>query len=115
MRKVKKEKEITPLSKFPTEVLVFYFKKFRKVSHYEYENAWHEQVIEDRTEGPFYREDEDGDGFYSYDEFTIKFEGMYWHGKRNDFMKELNSREHVDISAKNFKKWKMQYKKALKK
>ena len=37
---MKKEKSMNSLSEFPTEVLVFYFKKFRTVKHYEYENDW---------------------------------------------------------------------------
>lgn len=112
---MKKEKSMNSLSEFPTEVLVFYFKKFRTVKHYEYENDWYNWVVEDKTEGPFYVEDEDGDGYYFTDEFTIKFEGMWWHGHKDEFMKELNSRGNVDITAKNFKKWKIQYKKSLKK
>ena len=35
--------------------------------------------------------------------------------EKEEFMKELNSRENVNINAKNFKKWKIQYKKSLKK
>lgn len=119
-----KEKQITPISQFPTEVLVFYFKKFRKVRHYEYDKEIYDEngefiddwgwVVEDVTEGPFYKEDEDGDGWIS-NEIYIKFEGMYWRGKRDDFIKELNSRENVNITAKNFKNWKRNYKKSLKK
>lgn len=118
-----KEKKITPLSKFPTEVLVFYFKKFRKVRHYEYDKEIYDEngefiddwgwVVEDVTEGPFHIEDEDGDGWIG-DEMYIQFEGMYWRGKRSDFMSELNKRENVNITAKNFKDWKRNYKKSLK-
>ena len=54
---MKKEKQITPLSQFPTEVLVFYFKKFRTVRHYEYENEWCDWVVEDKTTMPFEYDD----------------------------------------------------------
>lgn len=111
---MKKEKDITPLSKFPTEVLVFYFKKFRKCRHREYEDEWYNWIVEDKTEAPFEQEDEDGDGYWVTNEMYINFEGMYWRGKRDEFMKELNKREHVNINAKNFKDWKREYKKSLK-
>lgn len=111
---MKKEKQITPLSQFPTEVLVFYFKKFRTVCHYEYENEWYDWVVEDKTTTPF--EYDDGEDNYFDDGcMHIQFEDMYWRGKRDEFMKELNSRGNVNITAKDFKKWKIQYKKSLKK
>ena len=104
-----KEKKITPLSKFPTEVLVFYFKKFRQCRHYEYENEWDDFVIEDKTKEPFTTNRD-----YIDDEMYIQFEGMYWRGECSDFMSELNKRENVNITAKNFKDWKRNYKKSLK-
>lgn len=118
---MKKEK-ITPLSKFPTEVLVFYFKKFRKCRHREYEKIIRDEygdiiddelIIEDVTTVPF--EYDDGEDNYFDDGcMYIQFEGMYWRGKRDEFIKELNSRENVNITAKNFKDWKREYKKSLK-
>ena len=118
-----KEKQITPISQFPTEVLVFYFKKFRKVRHYEYDKEIYGEngefiddwgwVVEDKTTVPF--EYDDGEDNYFDDGcMYIQFEGMYWRGKRDEFIKELNSRENVNITAKNFKDWKREYKKSLK-
>lgn len=112
---MKKDKKITPLSKFPTEVLVFYFKKFRKCRHYEYENEWYDLVVEDKTEEPFTHDDDgDGDDYWDTGEMYINFEGLYWKGKRSDFMSELKKRGNVNITAKNFKDWKRKYKKSLK-
>lgn len=109
----KNEKKITPLSEFPTEVIVFYFKKFRKCRHYEYEKPVYDSdgclvdedfIIEDVTEEPF-------EGRRTDDTMYIQFDGMYWSGKRSEFMEEMNRRGNVDISAKNFKDWKREYKK----
>lgn len=103
---MKKEKQITPLTNFPTEVLVFYFKKFRKCRHYEYEDEWDNLVVEDVTTEPFTTKCDWRD-----DEMYVKFEGLYWYGKCHEFMDELNKRGNVNISLSNFKDWKREYKK----
>jgi hypothetical protein len=115
---MKKEKQTNPLSDFPTEVLVYYFKKFRKCCHYEYEHLIYDDdncliddplIIEDVTTAPFTHELD-----YRDDIMYIRFEGMYWIGKCYEFMNELHKRGNVNISAKNFKDWKREYKKAHK-
>lgn len=112
----KNEKKITPLCEFPTEVIVFYFKKFRRCRHYEYEKLIYDDdgcliddplIIEDVTKEPFEWVRDD-------DIMYINFEGMYWRGKRSEFMEEMNSRGNVDISPKSFKDWKREYKKRKK-
>ena len=110
---MKKEKQITPLSQFPTEVLVFYFKKFRTVRHYEYENEWCDWVVEDKTTMPFEYDDAE-DNYFDDCCMYIQFEGMYWRGKRDKFMKELNSRGNVNITAKDFKNGKYNIRNLLK-
>lgn len=56
------------------------------------------------------------DDWYSpSEEIDFRFEGMYWSGKVKDVREELAKRPHCNIhSAKDFRKWKIEYKKSLK-
>ena len=151
------EKEITPLSKFPTEVIVYMFRKER---HCETRLPWNYRTRYNNKTGkyeywiPFSGSwtDTDGktwnpvilgytlmtgkevhnkftttygnwwDGWSYPDEggwgkrISFEFEGMYWKGEVKDIIKELSTRPHVDIhGAKAFRKWKIEWKKSMKK
>lgn len=100
---MKKEIKITPLSKFPTEVLVYNYKKLRICCHYEFENEYYDLERIDETHGQNFD-----------NEVHFSFEGMYWSGYIDDLKKELDKRPHVDITVKNFKDWKREYNKKKK-
>lgn len=97
-------KENTPLSKFPTEVLVYNYKKLRICCHY----------TEERENGFEIDEYDETHGQNIDNELHFSFEGMYWHGYIDDLKKELDKRPHVDITVKNFKDWKREYNKKKK-
>ena len=49
------------------------------------------------------------------DKMLFEFEKMYWEGTVQDVYDELSGRPHVDIhGSKDFRKWKIEYKKRLK-
>lgn len=132
-----KREVITPLSEFPTEVLVFEFKRNRHCYHREhyghflgYRKQWYPHW--ENVEGlgliinyytmeliPEYSD------YQGYDETTTQFcdetlyfsfEGKYWNGSLRELKKELERRPHVNIhGSKDFRKWKIQYKKQQKK
>lgn len=129
------DKTITPLSQFPTEVLVFYFKKLRKC--YTHKRCGKQIGIEKRWSPHF--ENVEGLGYiinyYTMYELPIweieyytttsgqflddtlwfKFEGMYWTGGIDELKKELDKRPNIDIkNTKDFRKWKINYKKSVK-
>lgn len=129
---MRKERTITPLSEFPTEVLVYYFKKLRKCYTHSkcgkqigVEKRWspHFEFVENLGyiinyytlyELPIYEKEyyTTTSGQYHDDTLWFNFEGMYWNGSINELRRELDTRPNIDIkSSKDFRKWKMQYKK----
>ena len=100
-------KENTPLSKFPTEVLTYNFKKLRRVIHREYENDECDLVINDETTSI----NDGGSDYHGSRNVSFNFEGLYWQGSIDELKDELNKRPNVNITEKNFKDWKREYKK----
>lgn len=117
-----KRKDITPLTEFPTEVLVYYFKKLRKCYTSEridkqigVEKRW-SLVLNDYYELPIWsvRKETSTYGHYPDDTLWFDFERMYWEGSITELKKELDKRPHVNIhTSKDFRKWKIEYKKLL--
>ena len=161
MKKFKKKKVITPLSKFPTEALLMMFRKHRHCEtdfpwemrehrRFNYESGKYEYWVPvwgdwfDEKDGKTYRAivrydlhssneivkdyttTYGNEGFWSdmdvwygkiYWEQNIhfQFEGMYWRGTIGDIRKELARRPHVNLKgSRDFRKWKIEYKKSLK-
>lgn len=56
------------------------------------------------------------DNYFQYtDEMEFTFEGMYWRGTINEIKKELAKRPHVSLKGgKDFRRWKIKYKKSIK-
>ena len=55
-------------------------------------------------------------GWFSFtDELEFNFNGMYWRGTIDEIKSELAKRPHVPMKGKkDFRRWKMKYKKSLK-
>ena len=114
------KRQITPLSKFPTEVLVHYFKKLRKCFTYTerdkqigVERHWSD-VLNDFYELPVWstKKINTTSGYFLDNTLWFKFEGMYWNGSIDELKNELDKRPHVDIkNSKDFRKWKIKWKK----
>jgi hypothetical protein len=49
---------------------------------------------------------------FSDDTLYFAFEGKYWNGSLRALKQELEKRPNVNITLKNFRKWKKKYKKA---
>ena len=154
-------KKITPLSKFPTEVILHFYRKNRLcyTDHGMYKEIYNWNTKKNEFWIPFYGPiekdgviynhvclgytkstgeechkkfttvkskqdahwDEDG-YYYGYcewqygDEMNFRFEGMYWEGTIKQIKDELDKREHVGIfNNKDYRKWLIKYRKALKK
>lgn len=57
-----------------------------------------------------------GNDFRWTDEMEFTFEGMYWRGTIDELKKELATRPHINLKGgKDFRRWKQNYKKSLKK
>ena len=150
-----KQTTITPLSKFPTEVILHFYRKNRlcHTDHNMYKEVYNWNTKKTEYWIPFYGPFEkdgieyntclgytkstgeechkkfttieskqdghynwDGDYFYYRDEVDFRFEGLYWKGKIQDLKDELSKREHVGIfNNKDYRKWLINYRKALKK
>lgn len=129
---MRKERTITPLSEFPTEVLVFEFKRNRHCYHRTsygdcigYRKQWYPHW--ENVEGlgyiinyytienvPIFDDksfDETGTQF-SDDTLYFSFEGKYWNGSLRKLKEELDKRPNVNITLKNFRKWKKKYKRS---
>ena len=129
---MRKERIITPLSEFPTEVLVFEFKRNRRCYHRTsygdcigYKKQWYPHW--ENVEGLGYiinyytienisifddkSFDETGTQFCD-DTLYFSFEGKYWNGSLRALKQELAKRPNVNITLKNFRKWKKKYKKS---
>ena len=129
---MRKERVITPLSEFPTEVLVFEFKRNRRCYHRKY----YGDCIGYRKQWYPHWENVEGLGYIinyytienvpifddkSFDETTTQFsddtlyfsfEGKYWNGSLSELKRELEKRPNVNITLKNFRKWKQKYKRS---
>lgn len=149
-------KKITPLSKFPTEVILHFYRKNRLcyTDHWKYVENYNHKTHKREFWIPFYGPfEKDGykvdnmiigytkstgeechkkfttvkskqdshwewceDYFWYGDEVNFRFEGLYWKGNIQDLKKELDKREHVGVfNNKDYRKWLINYRKALKK
>ena len=149
-------KKITPLSKFPTEVILHFYRKNRLcyTDHGKYVENYNRKTHKREFWIPFYGPFEkdgykvdsmiigytkstgdechkkfttveskqdayynwDDDYYYHGDKVNFRFEGLYWEGKIQDLKDELSKREHVGIfNNKDYRKWLIKYRKALKK
>ena len=129
---MRKERVITPLSEFPTEVLVFEFKRNRHCYHRTsygdcigYKKQWYPHW--ENVEGlgyiinyytienvPIFDDksfDETTTQFHD-DTLYFSFEGKYWNGSLRKLKEELDKRPNVNITLKNFRKWKKKYKRS---
>ena len=149
---------ITPLSKFPTEAILYLFRKRRQcytnfhTSYYERKNKltnkieiwlpvegvihkdnghWDYEVLYyelfDGTKEEFIKQhthtygcdgyfDKYDEWYWPSDKIWFNFEGMYWKGTIHEIRKELRKRSHCEIhGAKEFRKWKINWKKTNKK
>lgn len=127
-----KQINITPLSEFPTEVLVYNFKRLRTCRTYRrcgkqigVEKHWVPHQKYDKEQGwvedyytlyeyPIYESEKYTitSGPWGQNKFRITFEGKYWEGDIKDLLNEINSRPHCNIhGSKDFRKWKINYKK----
>ena len=151
---MKQKQIITPLSQWPTEAILYLFRKHRQcytefhTSYYERKNKLTNQIEIWLPVGGSYQKD-DGhwdydvlyyelyngtkedfikqhtttygcngyfdhydDWYWPTDEIWFRFEGMYWKGTITDVKKELAKRPNCNIhGAKDFRKWKMNWKK----
>ena len=141
---MKQNNKITPLSQWPTEALVMCFRRnkyCRTHLPFNYRLKYNKKTCKWEYWLPFYGSwtDEEGNtwnpitiGYTLYDkipkEYTkvygnrhggkiaFTFEGMYWEGKLAEVYNELSKRPHINLNgAKDFRKWKIEYKKSLKK
>jgi hypothetical protein len=138
-----KQKQITPLPQWPTEAILYLFRKNRTcftsgiVQYYERKNKltnkneiwlpvggvyqidddhWDYDVLYyelfDGTKEEYLKQHTQTYGHWDTDEITFRFEGMYWRGSIREIKKELQKRPHCNIhSSKDFRKWKMNWKK----
>ena len=136
-----KEKNITPLSKFPTEVLLHEYRRNRIcrdrlirdkllyiekrwIPHYSIINGERVEDYWELLENLKYlyksvvevhsKQDEhfNGHNYWYGDHIRINFEGMKWEGELEELHKELDSREHVNIIGKKaYRIWLINYRK----
>ena len=130
---MRKERTITPLSEFPTEVLVFEFKRNRRCYHRKtcgdflgYRKQWYPhwenveglgliinyyymELVPEYTDSPGFDETTTQ---FSDDTLYFSFEGKYWNGSLRALKQELAKRPNVNITLKNFRKWKQKYKRS---
>ena len=138
-----KQKQITPLSQWPTEAILYLFRKNRTcftsgiVQYYERKNKltnkneiwlpvggvyqidddhWDYDVLYyelfDGTKEEYLKQHTQTYGSWDTDKISFRFEGMYWRGSVHEIKKELSTRPHCNIhSSKDFRKWKMNWKK----
>lgn len=143
-------KQMTPLSKFPTEVLLMNFRSQRfcetrlpwtiethfnhGTSQWEY---WEVVLGSFEIDGTLYEDmpvaytkiaydkktrskinkmyTTTSSRFLYSDEVRVKFDGMTWEGKISELKAELDKRPNVEINGrKEFRKWKIEYKKSRK-
>jgi hypothetical protein len=129
---MRKERIITPLSEFPTEVLVFEFKRNRRCYHRTsygdcigYRKQWYPHW--ENVEGLGYiinyytmenvpifddKSFDETTTQFSDDTLYFSFEGKYWNGSLRALKQELEKRPNVNITLKNFRKWKKKYKRS---
>lgn len=150
-----KSKQITPLSKFPTEVILHFYRKNRlcHTDHRKYHENYNHKTHKREFWIPFYGAFENNgykvdnmiigyrkstgeechklftetkskqdsilswydDCCYYGDKVNFRFEGLYWEGKIQDLKNELDKREHVGVfNKKDYRKWLIKYRKAMK-
>ena len=136
-----KENKITPLTKFPTEALVWLYRKNRICrtyipwdyhksgpdeywipfcGPYEIEGVVYDPCIIGHTKmsaKEFHKKFTEiyGNKPVRSKDINFEFEGMYWRGTVSELQQELSKRPHANIKGHNdFRKWKIKYKKQLK-
>ena len=113
---------VTPLSKFPTEVILHFYRKNRlchtDTHKYFVHYNWNKKCEECHKR--FTKIDSKQDSILSWyddciyfgDKVNFRFEGLYWEGKIQDLKNELAKREHIGVfNNKDYRKWLINYRK----